>query len=153
MRRVVTYVNDHWVAFNGSPKEQAIGKRLEDIVDPSSRDDVRRALDPLAPAGVRHLQTKVRPRNGGEMHFDVALVSLRSEGRLVGFVGSAVNVTERWVAEHSTACRPRSPSRICCWTPIRCRFPSLTCVGRWFRSIVPGRNTKGLTEARWSGGY
>lgn len=97
---VVTYVNDHWVAFNGSPKEQAIGKRLEDIVDPSSRDDVRRALDPLAPAGVRHLQTKVRPRNGGEMHFDVALVSLRSEGRLVGFVGSAVNVTERWVAEH-----------------------------------------------------
>ena len=97
---VVTYVNDHWVVFNGSPKEQAIGKRLEDIVDPSSRDDVRRALDPLAPAGVRHLQTKVRPRNGGEMHFDVALVSLRSEGRLVGFVGSAVNVTERRVAEH-----------------------------------------------------
>ncbi|MFX8512339.1 PAS domain-containing protein, partial [Acinetobacter baumannii] len=46
---VVTYVNDHWVAFSGSPREQAIGKRLEDIVDPSSRDDVRKALDPLAP--------------------------------------------------------------------------------------------------------
>ena len=44
---VVTYVNDHWLAFSGSPKEQAIGKRLEDIVDPSSRDDVRKALKPV----------------------------------------------------------------------------------------------------------
>lgn len=96
---VLSYVNDHWIAFSGTPKEKAIGMRLQDIVDPSSRAAVQAALDPRAPAGVRHLQTMVRLRTGREMHFDVALVSLRVEGRLAGFVGSAVNVTERWVAE------------------------------------------------------
>ena len=101
---------------------------------------MRRALDPLAPAGVRHLQTKVRPRNGGEMHFDVALVSLRSEGRLVGFVGSAVNVTERWVAEHRLQAQIAFQNLLLDTNPLP--ISSWTCVGRWFRSIVPGRNTR-----------
>lgn len=96
---VLTYVNDHWVAFSGNAKEDALGKRLQDIVDPASRSAVNAALDPSAPAGVRHLQTMVRLRDGRELRFDVALVSLQAEGRFAGFAGSAVNVTDRWVVQ------------------------------------------------------
>jgi PAS domain S-box-containing protein len=96
---VITYVNDHWMAFSGNPKEQAIGKRLQDIVDPASRPEVQEALDPGAPMGVRHCQAMVRLLDGRELHFDVALVALRTDGRFAGFAGSAVNVTERWAAQ------------------------------------------------------
>ena len=96
---VITYVNAHWMAFSGSPAEQAIGKRLQDIVEPDSRAALNAALDPLASAGVRHCQIMVRLRDGRELQFDVALVALQADGRFVGFAGSAVNVTERWAAQ------------------------------------------------------
>lgn len=96
---VITYVNAHWLAFSGSPAEQAIGKRLQDIVDPASRSAVTAALDPLAAAGVRNCQAMVRLGDGRELQFDVALVALQAEGRFVGFAGSAVNVTERWAVQ------------------------------------------------------
>jgi PAS domain S-box-containing protein len=96
---VITYVNAHWLAFSGSPAEQAIGKRLQDIVHPASRSAIAAALDPDATAGVRNCQAMVRLVDGRELQFDVAVVALQAEGRFVGFAGSAVNVTERWEAQ------------------------------------------------------
>ncbi|BEU96025.1 PAS domain S-box protein [Acidovorax sp. DW039] len=99
VRGVITYVNAHWMAFSGTPAEQAIGRRLQDIVDPVSRAEVTAALDPRAPAGVRHCQAMVRLADGRELQFDVALVALQVDGQFAGFAGSAVNVTERWAAQ------------------------------------------------------
>ena len=99
LRGVITYVNAHWTAFTGQEVTGAIGQRLQDIVEPQSRKDVFTALDPGSEDGVRVCQVVARFGQGRELMFQMAVVPLRVDGRVVGFAGSAVDVTERWVAQ------------------------------------------------------
>jgi len=95
----ITYVNAHWTAFTGDGVDSAIGKKLQEIVDPQSRKDVLKALDVRSSEGVRVCQALARFKDGKEMMFQLAAVPLLVHGRIVGFAGSAVDVTERWVAQ------------------------------------------------------
>ena len=99
LQGVITYVNAHWTAFSGEDVSRAIGLRLQDIVEPQSRKDVFNALDPGSDEGVRVCQVVARLDQGRELIFQMAVVPLRVDGRVMGFAGSAVDVTERWEAE------------------------------------------------------
>lgn len=96
---VITYVNAHWTVFTGTLPDRALGKNVQDLVDPQSRGDVIRMLDPRSPEGVRVGQVFSRSRDGQEMMFQVAVVPLVAAGRVIGFAGSAVDETERWRAQ------------------------------------------------------
>ncbi|GAA4422862.1 hypothetical protein GCM10023090_14450 [Acidovorax lacteus] len=95
----VTFVNAHWEAFHPNVSEQVLGRRLDALVDPTSRVAVLKALVPRAELGVRKAQVLLRPSPGREYVFDMAVVPLVADGRLQGFAGSAVDVTARWVAQ------------------------------------------------------
>ena len=96
---VITYVNAHWTVMTGTSPDRAIGKRLHDLVEPQSRNEVVRAIDPRSPDGVRVCQVLSRSAAGKEMTFKVAVVPLVAAGRVIGFAGSAVDETERWMAQ------------------------------------------------------
>ena len=96
---VITYVNAHWTVMTGTAPDRAIGKRLHDLVEPQSRNDVARAIDPRSPDGVRVCQVVSRSAEGKEMMFQVAVVPLVAAGRVIGFAGSAVDETKRWMAQ------------------------------------------------------
>lgn len=99
LRGVITYVNAHWAVFSGRDVSGAVGQRLHDMVEPQSRRQVFDALDPGAEEGVRVCEVVARAADGRELMFQMAVVPLRTEGRVTGFAGSAVDVTERWVAQ------------------------------------------------------
>lgn len=96
---VITYVNAHWTVMTGTSSDRAIGKRLHDLVEPQSCNEVVRAIDPRSPDGVRVCQVLSRSAAGKEMTFKVAVVPLVAAGRVIGFAGSAVDETERWMAQ------------------------------------------------------
>jgi len=98
-RGVLTFVNARWSALSGQDTGSALGQRLMDIVDPSSKPAIRALLDPASMAGLRTCQALVRSQDGKEMLFDVAVVPLAVNQGIQGFAGSAVDVTERWRAE------------------------------------------------------
>ena len=99
VRGVITYVNAHWTTFSGRDVSAAVGQRLQDRVEPQSRQHVFKALDPGADEGVRMCEVVVRGADGRDLMFQMAVVPLRSDGRVVGFAGSAVDVTDRWEAQ------------------------------------------------------
>ncbi|MFN4120151.1 PAS domain S-box protein [Acidovorax sp.] len=99
LRGVITYVNAHWTAFTGRDVSGAVGQRLQDLVEPQSQQRVFEALDPGAEEGVRICEVVARVADGRELMFQMAVVPLRVEGRVTGFAGSAVDVTDRWVAQ------------------------------------------------------
>ena len=96
---VITYVNARWTAFTGEGVGSAIGRKLQEIVDPQSRSDVLKVLAPRLVEGVRACQVLARFAQGKEMMFQLAVVPLLTESRVTGFAGSAVDITERWVAQ------------------------------------------------------
>jgi len=99
-RGFITYVNAHWTVFTGEDVSQAVGRQIQDFVAPQSRGDVSRLLDRQSHETVRHCQALARFAGGRELMVQLAVVPLRLEGRLTGFAGSAVDVTERWTAQH-----------------------------------------------------
>jgi PAS domain S-box-containing protein len=96
---VITFVNARWAALSGQPTAQILGKRLEDFVDVSCRRDVQDLLDSHSGSGARNCQVKVSVQGERPLLFQMAVVPLQSDGRIVGFAGSAVDVTARWEAQ------------------------------------------------------
>lgn len=95
----ITYVNAHWTAFTGDATTRAKGQNLRDVVAPLSRADLARVLNPTSADGVRTCQVVLNVGEGKEMMLQLAVVPLLSDGCVTGFAGSAVDVTERWVAQ------------------------------------------------------
>lgn len=96
---VITYVNAHWDALRGYSPSTAMGLRLQDIVDEGSRAAVVSVLDPDSAAGVRTCQVMVRFEGGREVFFDLAVVPLIDGEQVTGFAGSAVDITDRRLAQ------------------------------------------------------
>jgi PAS domain S-box-containing protein len=108
---VITYVNARWAALNPAPADQAIGRRLQDVVVPADKLAVAALFDARDRGGVRNIEASVRrdgvvdvgasagPGDGNLRRFDIAIVPLLLQGQIVGFAGSAVDVTERYVAQ------------------------------------------------------
>jgi PAS domain S-box-containing protein len=87
-------VNTRWQAASGYPEAQALGHQVADLVREESHAAATALFAPDGPDGVRTAQLMMG-RDHELRYFDVAVAPLRAGGRIVGFAGSAVDVTER----------------------------------------------------------
>lgn len=98
-----TYVNQAWLDFTGRPLEAALGKGLTDGMHP---DDVERSWSTYAKAFDRHepfqMEYRVR-RHDGEFRWviDTGVPRWKGDGSFAGYIGSAVDVTERRLAQEA----------------------------------------------------
>jgi len=95
----ITFVNARWSAVSGQSADQALGRRLHDLVDDEQRAEADALFAPDGASGLRTAQLTLRAADGREYHFQVAVAPLLVQGRIAGFAGSAVDVTERWAAK------------------------------------------------------
>jgi len=95
----LTFVNARWEQWTGQPSAEAVGQPLEGIVHEACRPQIQALLDPQAKLALRNCQARFRLPDEREILCDIAVVPLLREGRLVGFAGSAVDVTARWKAQ------------------------------------------------------
>ncbi len=99
-RGAISFVNERWLAIGGSTARQALGRRFDELVLPEQRAVVRGLFTPDARIAVRHAQATVAGEGGARTrHFDITVVPLMNGERIVGFAGSAADVTERVSAQ------------------------------------------------------
>jgi len=96
---VLTFVNARWAAVTQERAELAVGRRLQDLVEPADSARAAALFDAQERSGARTAQVSLRSADGGLRQYEVAVVPLYSHTQLVGFAGSAVDVTEREVAQ------------------------------------------------------
>nr|WP_316642733.1 ATP-binding protein [uncultured Roseateles sp.] len=94
----ISFVNARWGVISAEGADQALGRKLEDLVDASDRAAVGALFSTIDRRGVRQVEASVPSRDGVLRRFDFAVVPLYNQGSIVGFAGSAVDVTERFVA-------------------------------------------------------
>jgi PAS domain S-box-containing protein len=99
---VMSFVNPAWARLTGQPAEAWQGRSLVDCLHPGSRDTARQLFEPGAEA--RPTVLMLKDSAGVERIFDCTVMPLADEHG--GFVGSAVDVTER------TAARRRLQSQL-----------------------------------------
>jgi PAS domain S-box-containing protein len=98
-----TYVNQAWLDFTGRPLEAALGKGWTDGRHP---DDAERSWDTYAKAFERRepfqMEYRVR-RHDGEFRWviDTGAPRWKSDGSFAGYIGSAMDVTERRLAQEA----------------------------------------------------
>lgn len=96
----ITFVNDRWMSIGGSAGQAVVGMRLEELVLPEQREAVRELFSRERDVGVRTAHATLAGASGHQArHFDVAVVPLQHEGHIVGFAGSAADVTGREMAQ------------------------------------------------------
>lgn len=91
----ITFVNTRWSLISDEEPEKAKGKFLKDLALPEDgqrTNDLFRLDDRT---GVRQAQIRFPSAEGKQRHFLVAVVPLHRDGRIVGFAGSAIDVSER----------------------------------------------------------
>ncbi len=101
----LSFVNERWAPFTGLDASEARGP-LWDTVAPPCRDKVRALFSHDTRSGLRRVQALLAspPSGPGQApararHVEIAVMPLHHAGRLVGFAGSAVDVTERVQAQ------------------------------------------------------
>lgn len=95
----LTFVNARWEMLTGQSSKQALGLRLEKIVEPQFRPQVKVLLDARSQQSLRTCQAQFALPNEKEILCDIAVVPLTRQGEIIGFAGSAVDVTARWKAQ------------------------------------------------------
>ena len=95
----LAFVNARWKAAAGRDAQDILGHALPDLVDPADAPAVRRLFAPDGPPGLRMARARLPSRDRTPRIFDFAVTPLRSNGQVVAYAGSAVDVTERWAAE------------------------------------------------------
>jgi PAS domain S-box-containing protein len=91
----VTYVNERWRQVGG---DAVAGQSLPSLAATEADAAVLASLvdrGPQAPVGLRQAEVALRTPDGVVRRFAVALMPLRHGSELAGFVGSAVDLTER----------------------------------------------------------
>ncbi|MDZ7921781.1 ATP-binding protein [Rhodoferax sp.] len=96
---VLTYVNERWVNMTGHSVEQAENHALTEWVCEADRAGISQLFDLENTAPVRTQTASMRASDGSLHRFDVAVVPLWEGDQIIGFAGSAVDVTERLAAE------------------------------------------------------
>lgn len=96
---VVTFVNERWKALVPQSFGPVLGRPLRDLVDPEFSTAIDRLLMPGGPPGPRTAQVSAKGRGGVVRRFDVTVSLLRDAVSALGFVGSAMDVTDRWNAQ------------------------------------------------------
>ena len=98
---VLTYVNDRWAAMRGDKLAQILNQQLAHVVEPEDSAVVAALFSHASGAGVRTASARMRSVDGKVYRFDFAVVPLTNGDGIVGFAGSAVDVTERFAAEQA----------------------------------------------------
>jgi PAS domain S-box-containing protein len=99
----ITYLNQTWLDYTGCPLDPALGHRWIEILHPDEvercRDVYEKALEQRAPFQVEH---RLR-RHDGEYRWVVTVGVPRydMDGSFVGYIGTAVDITERKLAEEA----------------------------------------------------
>lgn len=96
---VLNFVNDRWHAVGGTDTTQALGRPMADLVAAADRAVVAGLFAADGSRGIRTARFSMADAGGAARHFDVAVIPLLSGDRVVGFAGSAVDVTARLQAE------------------------------------------------------
>jgi PAS domain S-box-containing protein len=98
-----TYVNQAWIDFTGRPLDAALGSGWSDGIH---RDDLERSRETYTRAFDRHepfqMEYRVR-RHDGEFRWviDTGAPRYTADGSFAGYIGSAMDITERWLAEEA----------------------------------------------------
>lgn len=93
---ILTFVNARWTAIAETSPSDAIGMELSALAIPAQRKQMQALFEPASGAGIRNAQITVQAQGGSERRIvDVAVVPLVHRERIIGFAGSAVDVTER----------------------------------------------------------
>jgi PAS domain S-box-containing protein len=95
----ITFINERWRSLSGRDPTTAVGKRLQDMVLPEDRQSVQRLFSLDVSEGVRTTQARARAHGRRELLFDLAVMPLLENKVIVGFAGSAVDVTARAQAQ------------------------------------------------------
>ena len=96
----LTFVNARWTTLHRGRPDEAVGRRLADLAEPADRDAVASLFG--GGEGVRSVEATIRNGEGAPRRYEIATVPLRRDGELLGYAGSAVDVTERAAAERLT---------------------------------------------------
>jgi PAS domain S-box-containing protein len=94
----ISFVNERWTSFTGQPVSEARGP-LWDMLAQDCQAAVRGLFSPQAQSGLRRTQARLANAQGGALWLDFAVMPLHHDGQLVGFAGSAVDVTARLQAK------------------------------------------------------
>jgi PAS domain S-box-containing protein len=100
-----TYVNQVWIDLTGRPFEESLGEGWADSIHP---EDVERSWATFADACDRcepfQMEYRVR-RKDGEYRWitDAGAPRYNTDGGFAGYIGSAVDVTERKLADEAAA--------------------------------------------------
>jgi len=98
-----TYVNQSWLDLTGRPFDAALGEGWADTIHP---DDVERSWSTYAQAFDRRepfrMEYRIR-RHDGEYRWvsDTGVPRYNEDGSFAGYIGSAVDVTERKLADEA----------------------------------------------------
>jgi PAS domain S-box-containing protein len=98
----LSFVNTRWQAASGYPEAQALGHPLADLVCDESRAAASALFAADGPDGVRTAKLMIG-RAHELRHYDAAVAPLRASGQIVGFAGSAVDVTEAHAVQERLA--------------------------------------------------
>jgi PAS domain S-box-containing protein len=96
---LLRFINPHWQGLTGSSATEALGRPLWPLVVPAQRARARALFAPDGERGLRQLQAQVPDAKGRLRSLDISVLPLWQDGRLAGFAGSAVDVTERVEAQ------------------------------------------------------
>ncbi|OWQ84702.1 hypothetical protein CDN99_23485 [Roseateles aquatilis] len=96
----LTFVNARWTTLHRGRPDEAVGRRLADLAEPADRDAVAALFD--ADGVGRGVEATIRNGEGAPRRYQIALVPLRRDGELLGYAGSAIDITERAAAERLT---------------------------------------------------
>lgn len=94
----ITFVNARWAILSGTPAASAIGKPLTQVVEPAYRDAVASLFSPSA-AGVRTCQADVKVNGARPLKLELAVVPLLMGGVVSGYAGSAIDITDKVMAQ------------------------------------------------------
>jgi PAS domain S-box-containing protein len=94
----LSFVNARWLSASGLPEAGALGLPLATLVRPESAAAAAALFAADGPPGTR---SAVLMLGSGpvERQFEMAVAPLLAEGRIVGYAGSAVDITERIKAQ------------------------------------------------------
>ena len=90
---VLNYANQPWALAQGA------GRPLWELVNPAQREAARALFARANETDVRHLQVGMGESGGRQRNYDMSLMPLHERGQLVGFAGSAVDISSRVQAQ------------------------------------------------------
>ena len=98
----VTYLNQIWLDYTGLPLDTTLGQRQIDVLHPDEaercRDVYGKAFEQREPFQMEH---RLRRHDGEYRWVVTAGVPRYNDGSFVGYIGTAVDITERKLAEEA----------------------------------------------------